>query len=115
MTSHAKDLEKLGTTMESHAKDLEKLGADRQCEAAKKATDDLLNTPKHTVLSMVVLTAAYTVPKCGFVIRYQNTSNLEHHYIRGGLDHKELAGRLSGMHQLERGVQLGDAADVSMM
>jgi hypothetical protein len=42
---------------ESHAKDLEKLAADRQREAEKKATDDLLNNPKHTVLSMVGLTS----------------------------------------------------------
>ena len=58
--------------------------------------------------------AACTVPKCGFVIRYQNTSNLEQHYIRGGLDHKELAGRLAATQQLDRGVQLGAAADGSM-
>ena len=42
---------------ESHAKDLEKLAADRQREAEKKATDDLLNTPKYTVLSMIGLTS----------------------------------------------------------
>jgi hypothetical protein len=42
---------------ESHAKDLEKLAADRQSEAGKKATDDLLNTPNHTVLSKVGLTS----------------------------------------------------------
>ena len=58
--------------------------------------------------------AACTVPKCGFVIRYQNTSNLEQHYIRGGLDHKELAGRLVATQQLDRGVQLEAAADGSM-
>jgi hypothetical protein len=46
--------------------------------------------------------AACTVPKCGFVIRYQNTSNLEQHYIRGVLDHKELAGRLAEMQQAHR-------------
>ena len=98
---------------ESHAKDLEKLAADRQRQAEKKATEDLVNAPQHTVLSMAGLTsavwtlgmfqmvtgescqciqrtkqtepcqvgvrhAACTVPKCGFVIRYQNTSNLEH-------------------------------------
>ena len=28
-----------------------------------------------------------TVPECAFVVRYQNTSNLEQHYIRGGTDH----------------------------
>jgi len=43
---------------ESHAKDLEKLVADRKCQAAKTATDDLVNTPKHTVLFMVGLTSA---------------------------------------------------------
>ena len=43
---------------ESHAKDLEKLAADRQREAEKKATDDLLDAPKHTVLSMTALTSA---------------------------------------------------------
>ena len=102
---------------ESHAKDLEKLAADRQRQAEKKVTEDLVNAPKHTVLSMAGLTsavwtlgmfqmvsgescqciqrtkqtepchvgvrhAACTVPKCGFVIRYQNTSNLEQHYNR---------------------------------
>jgi hypothetical protein len=57
-----------------------------------------------------------TLPKCGFVIRYQtqNTSNLEQHYIRGGLDHKELAGRLTAMQQMERGVHLGAAPNCSM-
>jgi hypothetical protein len=43
---------------ESHEKDLEKLTADRQCQVGKKATDDLVNTPNHTVLSMVGLTSA---------------------------------------------------------
>jgi hypothetical protein len=52
--------------------------------------------------------------KCGFVIRYQNTSNLEQHYIRGGLDHNELVGRLTVMQQMEGGMQLGDATDDSM-
>ncbi len=55
-----------------------------------------------------------TVPKYGFVIRYQNTSNLEQHYIRGGLDHKELSGRLAVMQQMERGVQLGAVVDDSI-
>ena len=38
---------------ESHAKDLEKLAVDRLREAENKATDDLANTPKHPVLSMI--------------------------------------------------------------
>jgi hypothetical protein len=42
---------------ESHVKDLEKLVADRQCEVEKKATDDLVNTPKYTLLSMVGFTS----------------------------------------------------------
>ena len=42
---------------ESHAKDLEKLAADLQCQSEKKATEDLVNTPKHTVLSMAGLTS----------------------------------------------------------
>ncbi len=42
---------------ESHEKDLEKLAADRQHEAQKKATDDLLDSPNHTVLSMTGLTS----------------------------------------------------------
>jgi hypothetical protein len=134
---------------ESHAKDLEKLAADLQREEEKTATDDLVNTPKHTVLSVVGLTSpvwtlgmfqivtgkscsASDAPnrriratlvfdmlceqcnKCGFVIRYQNTANLEQHYIRGGLDHKELAGRLAAMQQVARGLQLGAAADGNM-
>jgi hypothetical protein len=36
----------------SHAKELEKLAADRLRETEKKATDDVVNTPKHNVLSM---------------------------------------------------------------
>ena len=43
---------------ESHAKDLEKLAADRQGETEKKAIDDLVDAPKHTVLSMTGLTSA---------------------------------------------------------
>jgi hypothetical protein len=42
---------------ESHAKDLEKLVVDRHREAGQKATDDFVNAPKHTVLSMTGLTS----------------------------------------------------------
>ena len=42
---------------ESHVKDLEKLAADRQCQEEKTTTDDLVNVPKHTVLSMTGLTS----------------------------------------------------------
>jgi RNase P subunit RPR2 len=117
---------------ESHVKDLEKLAGDLQREEEKTSTDDLVNTPKYTVMSMVGLTSpVWTLGmfqmvtgescqyihapnrrirvtlvfdmmctqcnKCGFVIRYQNTSNLDQHFIRGGLDHNELAGRLVSM------------------
>ena len=58
--------------------------------------------------------AACTVPGFGFVIRYQNTSNLEQHYVRGGADHKELADRFTGIQHLERQERLGSAADGSM-
>ena len=34
---------------ESHVKDLEKLTDDRQGQETKTVTDDLVNTPKHTV------------------------------------------------------------------
>ena len=46
-------------------------------------------------------------------MRYQNTSplNLERHYIRGGLDHKELTDRLTDMHHFDRHVRLGSATD----
>jgi type I site-specific restriction endonuclease len=55
------------------------------------------------------------VPTCGFVVRYQNTSNLEQHYIRGGPDHKELADRLAGMQQLDRQQKLASGADGRMV
>jgi hypothetical protein len=43
---------------ESHAKDLEKLAADLLRQAGKKATDDLVNAPNHTVMPMAGLTSA---------------------------------------------------------
>jgi hypothetical protein len=62
-----------------------------------------------------VRNAVYTVSKCGFVVRYQNTSNLEQHCIRGGTDHKELADRLTPMQQLERQDNLGSGEDGRMV
>ena len=41
---------------ESHVKDVEKLTADLLCETEKRAKDNVANTPKHTVLSMVAVT-----------------------------------------------------------
>ena len=46
------------TFKESRAKDLEKLTTDRLCESENKTKDDLTNTPKHTVLSMIGLTSS---------------------------------------------------------
>ena len=40
---------------ESYGKEIEKLTADRRCETEKKATDDVANTPKHTVLCTQVV------------------------------------------------------------
>ena len=52
-------------------------------------------TKQKNPCDVAVRHAACTVPTCGFVVRYQNTSNLEQHYIRGGHDHAELAKILS--------------------
>jgi hypothetical protein len=43
---------------ESHAKDLGKLAADRQRQPEKTTTDDLVDDPKYTVLSITGLTSA---------------------------------------------------------
>ena len=48
---------------------------------------------------------------CGFVAKYQNTSNLENHYATAGTDHKELADRLTSMQYIDRQARLGSAAD----
>ena len=51
-------------------------------------------TKQSTTYDIKVRYAACTVSGCGFVTKYQNTSNLENHYVTGGNDHKELADRL---------------------
>ncbi len=66
-------------------------GESCQCIRHTKQTDPCHVGVRHDVC---------TVPKCGFVIR--------------GLDHKELVGRLTAMQQVERGLQLGAAADDRM-
>ena len=92
-----------------------------------------MNTPKHTVLSIHDLTCGLsscfrwwlvspvsvsdtrnrrigvehvecTVSGCGFVIRYQNTSNLDQYYIRGGTEHKELTDQLTVMEQVDQSI-----------
>ncbi len=47
-------------------------------------------TKKSTAYDITVRYAVCTVSGCGFVVKYQNTSNLENHYVTGGTDHKEL-------------------------
>ena len=44
-------------SQESHPKELEKLDSDLLCKTEKKATDDVENNPKNTVLSMNDLTS----------------------------------------------------------
>jgi hypothetical protein len=51
------------------------------------------------------------VSGCGFVAKYQNTSNLKNHYVTAGTDHKELADRLTSIHHIDRQERLGSAAD----
>ncbi len=43
--------------------------------------------------------------------KYQNTSNLENHYVTAGTDHKEFADRLTSMQHIDRQERLGSAAD----
>jgi hypothetical protein len=57
---------------------------------------------------------ACTVSGCGFVTRYQNTSNLENHYITAGTDHKDLEDRLTTMQHTDRQDMLGSATDGSI-
>jgi hypothetical protein len=51
------------------------------------------------------------VSGCGFVTKYQNTSNLENHYVTVGTDYKELADRLTSIQHIDRQEMLGSAAD----
>ena len=68
-------------------------------------------TKQCTACDISVRHAACTVPGCGFVAKYQNTSNLENHYVTAGTDHKELADRLTAIHHIDRQERLGSAAD----
>ncbi len=51
------------------------------------------------------------MPGCGFVAKYQNTSNLENHYVTAGTDQKELADRLTSLQYIDMQDGLGSAAD----
>lgn len=68
-------------------------------------------TKQSTACHITVRHAACTVQGCGFVAKYQNTSNLENHYATAGTDHKELADRLTSMQHIDRQARLGSAAD----
>ena len=43
-------------------------------------------TKQSTACDITVRHAACTVPGCGFVAKYQNTSNLENHYVTAGTE-----------------------------
>ncbi len=57
-------------------------------------------TKQSTTCDITVRHTAWTVSGCGFVDKYQNTSNLENHYVTTGTDHKELVDRLTSMSLL---------------
>jgi hypothetical protein len=113
------------TFKESHEKDVERLSADRRRQTESKEAHALKNATKHTVLCMKGLTspvwavdmfrmvsdAACIVSGCGFVAKYQNTSNLENHYVTGGTDYKELADRLTSIQHIDSQERLGSVAD----
>ncbi len=78
-------------------------------------TGDSCQCMKRTKQSMTcditVRHAACTVTGCGFVSKYQNTSNLENRYVTTGTDHKELADRLTSIQHIDRQEKLGSVAD----
>ncbi len=43
--------------------------------------------------------------------KYQNTCNLENHYVTAGTDHNELADQFTSMQHIDRQERLGSAAD----
>ncbi len=68
-------------------------------------------TKQNTTCDITVRHAACTVSGCGFVTKYQNTSNLENQYVTAGTDHKELADRLTSIQHIDRQERLGSEAD----
>ena len=134
--SHAKDVEKLAA---DRVREAEKKAKDNAASTPKhtvlsmtgltsavwtlgmfemvsgESCQCIHRTKQKNPCDVAVRHAACTVPTCGFVVRYQNTSNLEQHYIRGGPDHKELADRLAGMQQLDRQEKLASGADGRMV
>ncbi len=47
-------------------------------------------TKQSTAYDISLRHTSWTVSGCGFVTRYQNTSNLENHYVTVGTNHKQL-------------------------
>jgi hypothetical protein len=68
-------------------------------------------TNQSTVSDITIRHETGTVTGCGFMVKYQNTSNLENHNVTVGTDHKELADRLTSMHHIDRKERLGSASD----
>ncbi len=68
-------------------------------------------TKQITACDITVRYVVCTVSGCGFVAKYQNTSNLENHYVTAGTDHKELADRLTSNQDIDRQERLGSASD----
>ena len=64
-------------------------------------------TKQSTACHITVRHAACTVQGCGFVVKYQNTSNLENHYATAGTDHKELADRLTSSKAYRQASEVG--------
>jgi hypothetical protein len=64
-------------------------------------------TKQRTTCDITVRHATCTVAGCGFVVKYQNTSNLENQYVTTGTDHKKLADRLTSIHHIDRQERLG--------
>jgi hypothetical protein len=68
-------------------------------------------TKQSTAGDITVRHTTCTVTGCGFVTKYQNTSNLENHYVTAGTDHKEFVDRLTSIQHIDRQERLGSASD----
>ena len=79
-------------------------GTSCQCCFRTKQKDPCATSVRH---------AACTVQGCGFVVKYQNTSNLEAHYTAAGLDHEELSDQLRQHQHLQTQTLLFVGADGS--
>jgi hypothetical protein len=68
-------------------------------------------TKKSTSCYITVRYVVCTVTGCGFVGKYQNTFNLENHYVTTRTDHKELVDRLTSTQNIDRQERLGSTTD----